>query len=828
MEQWSERRWFFLACCLFLVCTFVFLYPYSFDPAHTVSDAGDPLLNISTLWRVQQHLAKGEIRDLYEANYFYPRKNVLAYSEIMLPTAIIAWPVAAISGNPVLAYNFSFLLAYFLTALFTFLLVRRLTGCPVAGIVSGLLFAFCQWRLNRPAHMQLLTNQWAPLTMLFLHKFWDSRRLRHIVIAAIFFAIQTISCIYLGLIFSVAVAIALAAIWLSHFHDDGEAAKPTAAGTPMKRKLLLAVRTGRPMLLFGGAAFGLLVGPLLPYFRLSPALEKARWGNEGADLLGYITVTKHDWLWRSFDLFAGRGELALFPGALAIALVCAGWVLRRRCSSALNSAAQVSERVAPRGFRALIVINRISLAIIGLVMIFRILAVNVRGINLGFIPLAWPVHIAILSWIAMIVARKLKTGRFMPGIDDREALYLVIAVAGLMLSLGAEIRVMYYSYGMGPFEVLASLLPPFGGMREIGRFGVLSLFGFFVLAGFATARMLRFVSSKWGERLRQRISWAVVIASVVSCFPLLPFPSYRASEASSEPAEYKWLSEQPGEKLIIEIPIHFWIDPEYMYYALFHGKNLVNGYSGWFPPEYDLIREVMTKCSPSRWAAVLLDEMGVDYIFFHPDRLSSDPYGQFPSTEPMLRNLERNGSADFSLVKRFKNCIVLQTKKAAQGLPRGPLLASRKPLFRGSFGEGADDKKAFDLRGQAEIPLKHSPKGGEITFSFDRPVSLGGVFADFHKHLENPYYCPFSVFVEDESGKSKEIPLTLELSLFEYRRKLYGRRFSHITEFTFPEIRTSKIRLVLCPDERNEPLRRLDLWGYGPLDSQSNEQDGPR
>ena len=195
MKERSERRWFWFACCLFLVCTFVFLYPYSFDPAHTVSDAGDPLLNISTLWRVQQHLAKGEILDIYEADYFYPRKNVLAYSEIMLPTAIIAWPVAAISDNPVLAYNFSFLLNYFLTALFTFLLVRRLTGSPVAGIVSGLLFAFCQWRLHRPAHMQLLTNQWAPLMMLFLHKFWESRRLRHIILAAVFFAVQTMSCL---------------------------------------------------------------------------------------------------------------------------------------------------------------------------------------------------------------------------------------------------------------------------------------------------------------------------------------------------------------------------------------------------------------------------------------------------------------------------------------------------------------------------------------------------------------------------------------------------------------------------------------------------------
>ncbi|MCD6328548.1 hypothetical protein J7M28_13480, partial [bacterium] len=317
---------FLAVCCLFLVCTFVFLYPYSFDPAHTVSDAGDPLLNVSTLWLVQQHLAKGEILDIYEADYWYPRKGVLAYSEIMLPTAIIAWPVAAITGNPVLAYNFSFLLAYFLTALFTFLLVRRLTGSSLAGIVSGLLFAFCQWRLHRPAHLQLLTNQWAPLVMLFLHKFWDTRRLRHIVIAASLFAIQTMSCIYLGLIFSVGVGISFLFIGISHYRDDLTASLTASRRTRRYHRQWIAAREAvQPMVIFALVSAVLLVLPLWPYLRMSHLLSKSRWGSDGADLMSYILT-----------------DQILYVNFVAVALVVLGLILwRKHPRSSRNRSAPV-------------------------------------------------------------------------------------------------------------------------------------------------------------------------------------------------------------------------------------------------------------------------------------------------------------------------------------------------------------------------------------------------------------------------------------------------------------------------------------------------------
>jgi len=793
MKERSERRWFWFACCLFLVCTFVFLYPYSFDPAHTVSDAGDPLLNISTLWRVQQHLAKGEILDLYEADYFYPRKSVLAYSEIMLPTAIIAWPVAAISDNPVLAYNFVFLLNYFLTALFTFLLVRRLTGSPVAGIVSGLLFAFCQWRLHRPAHIQLLTNQWVPLTMLFLHKFWDTRRLRHVVIAAVLFAIQTMSCIYLGLIFSIGVAIFLGFIAISHYWEDANRQQvPVESDAPTTRRSLRRTIIG-PAVTFALVSGGMLALPLLPYFRLSPTLEKGRWGADGADLLSYILSSQ--------ILFVGLPAMIIIPLGLAL------W--RRYYARQLTAFRSTGE---PSWLlKMLLVINRICLAVIVLVMILRLLNVNVKGINLGLIPLAWPLYVALATGAAVIVFRKLALGRFMPRLDDQQALYVVIAIAGIVLSLGPKMWVHGYSYGTGPYVLLAKLLPPFAGMREIGRFGVMALFGLYVLAGFATTWTEYLIALKFGKKARCAFAAAALVGIAFSIYPTVPAWSYRVPDRSEMPSEYKWLASQPGDALIVEVPIlpREGSECEYLYFGLFHRKKLINGYRGWSSPDYQVVCRALAGYLPSRWSAVILDEIGVDYILFHLDKI---PKKLLPF---IIENTDRGGLEHFRLLRRFGDCFIFHTKRAALGLPRGPLLSCRKLVFRASFGD--QSRVATELSGDCkDVVIRQALRGesSEIVVTLEEPALICGVLADFGKPVSNPYSCPFELLIKGPDGYFDAVPLTPEVSLFEYRKALYGPSFCQVMEFSVQEVETETIRIRLATDERDRRAPQVNVWGY--------------
>lgn len=826
MNTATYTGWFWFALLLFFVCTVVFLYPYSFYASNTVSDAGDPLLNISTLWRVQQHLAKGEILDLYEAAYFYPRENVLAYSEIMLPTAIISWPVAAISGNPVLSYNFAFFLAYFLTALFTFLLVKRLTGSPVAGIVSGLLFAFCQWRIHRPAHLQLLTNQWTPLVFLFLHRFWEGRRRRDIVLAAVFFAVQTLSCIYLGLIFSVGVGIALAMIYLSHYQEDRMAARAGSPDLTLKRRLMQAVRPALPLILFGAVALAILVGPLYPYYKLSPMLEKERWGSEGADLLGYITTTEHDWLWGGFEPLIDRGERVLFPGALAILLVLLGFALTRMLPLDLNSERSKNRMSLRRLLRVAVLVSRTCLWVIGFVILMRLLKVNVLGLELGFIPLRSTVRICLAAGALSLVLRKLTQNRFLPRVRDAEALYVAVAIAGFVLSLGPRMWFLGYSYGSGVFKWLAEIAPPFAGMRSIGRFGILALFAFSVLAGFAAERIQSYVGSKWANRMRLRASWVLVLASIASCFPLMTLPHHTVPGFASMPAEYKWLSEQPGEKLIMEIPMSGRWDTEYMYCALFHNKSLVNGYSGWAPPEYCLLQRGLQWAFPSRWIAVLADEMGVDHILVHLDKLDG------AEIENMKSNIAHNGLGCFEIEGSFRPTWVLRTRNTARGAPTGALLARRELLFEHSFSRAhSADQRIFEGC-RIAVDSTVTPLGrSEILVQFDQPVTLDGIFVDFHKSIRD-LSGVLSVQTEDSSGRVSEQPVTNELSLYGYRRDLFGKRFRGFYEFSIPEAEARAIRLRLNLAHLGRSVPQIDVWGFSMKkqgdDPHLDEQEGDR
>ena len=80
----------------------------------------------------------GNLAGFFDANISYPHPKTLAYSEFLIPQSIVTAPVLLASGNPILAYNVTLILAIATTAFATFLLGRLLTGNPLAGFVAGL------------------------------------------------------------------------------------------------------------------------------------------------------------------------------------------------------------------------------------------------------------------------------------------------------------------------------------------------------------------------------------------------------------------------------------------------------------------------------------------------------------------------------------------------------------------------------------------------------------------------------------------------------------------------------------------------------------------
>jgi hypothetical protein len=159
-----------LAVCLYLGLALVTTYPLWLHLAEAVpGDIGDPLLNTWILaWDAHALLVKP--LHFFDANIFYPLPNTLAYSEHLVSTALLAMPLGLISGEPVVAYNLSLLLSFPLAGLGMYALVLHWTQRRGAALLAGLAFAMAPYRLAAMAHLQLLTIQWLPFSLLALDR----------------------------------------------------------------------------------------------------------------------------------------------------------------------------------------------------------------------------------------------------------------------------------------------------------------------------------------------------------------------------------------------------------------------------------------------------------------------------------------------------------------------------------------------------------------------------------------------------------------------------------------------------------------------------------
>ncbi len=141
-------------------------------------DIGDPVLNTYIIaW--DTHALVADPLNLFNANIFYPLPNTLAYSENLMGNALLALPIALLTGQPVLAYNFIFLLSFVLAGFAMYLFTLRCTRHRYAAFVAGVAFAFAPYRLASLAHIQLLTVQWLPFIALCLAPCLKSHRSRH-------------------------------------------------------------------------------------------------------------------------------------------------------------------------------------------------------------------------------------------------------------------------------------------------------------------------------------------------------------------------------------------------------------------------------------------------------------------------------------------------------------------------------------------------------------------------------------------------------------------------------------------------------------------------
>src|SRR5262249_9786554 len=154
------------------------------------------------------------------------------------------------------------------------------------------------------------------------------------------------------------------------------------------------------------------------------------------------------------------------------------------------------------------------------------------------------------------------------------ALYGLIVVTAFAISLGMNNPV---------YRLLADDLPLLQGLRSTARAAILVIAGLAILAGFGAHALLE----RWREK--RYIVWGIVLALLLVEAAIRPLNIYGVHDLEPAPIYKVIRGAEPGVVLELPLPRLDRLpgqEPMYQIWSMQHWNPLVNGYSGYYPPDY--------------------------------------------------------------------------------------------------------------------------------------------------------------------------------------------------------------------------------------------------
>jgi hypothetical protein len=511
------------------------------------SDLGDPVLNAWIVWW-NAHAVPFTTR-WWNAPAFWPSTGALAFSEVLVGLSPITTPIQLLGGSAITAYNVAFLVTFPLSAIGAHALVYRLTGRHDAGVIAGLVYGFNPFRTAHFPQIQVMASYWMPLALLGLHGYVDTRKSRWLCVFAVAWLMQALSNGYYLLFFPV-----LVGMWMLWF-----------ARSP--------IRT------FAAITLAAVVGslPLVPllwtYRRIHSALNFQRGLSEvssfGADVTSFVDASPLLKFWTLRSFHQSEGEL--FPGFTAALLVLL----------LLIHVFWKSERLT-RVPRAALVL--LSAAVVFFAVGLSSLLFGPWSIAVGRFTLM-SVHVAskpMLICGMLLVAALALIPRFRSAWRRRSPTMFYVLATGLMYFLCFGPRPHFLGapfMARGPYSLLM-LLPGYDAVRVPARFAMLAALGLSVVAALAFTRMTARVGRAARLVLAAVVVCGVIVDSAIGEMPLKTLP----------PRLLSFESLPPGAA-VMELPLgNPFEDVAAMFRGMYHRRPVVNGYSGFFPLSYDVLR----------------------------------------------------------------------------------------------------------------------------------------------------------------------------------------------------------------------------------------------
>ncbi|MBI4800137.1 MAG: hypothetical protein HY794_15695 [Desulfarculus sp.] len=211
--------------------------------------------------------------------------------------------------------------------------------------------------------------------------------------------------------------------------------------------------------------------------------------------------------------------------------------------------------------------------------------------------------------------------------QPEQTFYLLLAVVALWASLGPR---------WGLYALLYKLVPGFDALRVPARLAVLVSLAWAMLAAWGWQRLAWW--RPWGDKAR-RLLLAGLAGFILLESCSLPVPWLKVYDFT--PPVYQWLAGQDQGSVVFEVPTMGHLgdqarDARYLYWSSKHGQTLVNGYSGFFPRDYQQLAILAGRLPEAGELLPELRRRGTRFLVLH---LKEYPQA---SRHGLLKGLRRN------------------------------------------------------------------------------------------------------------------------------------------------------------------------------------------
>lgn len=214
--------------------------------------------------------------------------------------------------------------------------------------------------------------------------------------------------------------------------------------------------------------------------------------------------------------------------------------------------------------------------------------------------------------------------------SSREVRWLwVLLIISFLMSLGPVLKADGHTVKLFgkifiplPYGIFYYVIPGLNALRTPSRWAWLVAFS---MSGIIAYSFKNLTLTKLKGKIFFLIFILLAVIGGTTLKSSVPVPLTK-----NYPEVYKWLKYEPGN-VVLEYPIYSWGGPPAksevyrMFFSLYTNKNLINGYSGFFPPRWE---QMLTDLSNPKVDVSLEDilsryNLKAHYIIIHEDELST-------------------------------------------------------------------------------------------------------------------------------------------------------------------------------------------------------------